>query len=166
MSAFLLALLGRNGTAARVGRYLRLIEEKENLIYLCLITCTLHLLVGSLVVTAHNLLLGSLTANLIVADAVANHVHAHIRRTLVRVLTIDTLEESVENRIYLDITVIVDSHLAVSVEMERVNHIHIVEVGGSCLVGDVDRVLEREIPYWECLELGISGTHPALVLII
>ena len=50
--------------------------------------------------------------------------------------------------------------------MERVNHVHIVQVGCGSLVGDVDGVLERHIPYGEGLELSVAGLDAALVLLI
>ena len=50
--------------------------------------------------------------------------------------------------------------------MEWVDHVHIVEIGSSCLVSDVHRMLQWEIPYRECLELSIACTHTTLVLVI
>ena len=49
--------------------------------------------------------------------------------------------------------------------MERVNHIDIVEVGGSGLIGYVDRVTEREIPHGEGLKFGIARFDASLVLV-
>ena len=48
--------------------------------------------------------------------------------------------------------------------MERVYHVNVIEVGRSCLIGNVDRMLERKVPHREGLKLGIAGTHPALPL--
>ena len=50
--------------------------------------------------------------------------------------------------------------------MERVNHVHIVQVGRSSLIGNVDRVLQRQVPYRESLELSISGTDATFVLVV
>ena len=50
--------------------------------------------------------------------------------------------------------------------MERVNHVDIVQVGCSSLVSDVDRMLQRQVPYREGLKLSITGTNATLVLII
>ncbi len=47
--------------------------------------------------------------------------------------------------------------------MERVNHVHIVEVGGGSLVGYVHRVLQRQIPNRKCFELGVAGFYAPLV---
>ena len=50
--------------------------------------------------------------------------------------------------------------------MEGVNHVHIVEVGSRSLVGNVDRMLQWQTPYWEGLEFRITCTDAALVLIV
>ena len=50
--------------------------------------------------------------------------------------------------------------------MERVNHVHIVEVGSGSLIGDIDGMLQGEVPYGEGLKLRITGTDPAFVLVI
>ena len=50
--------------------------------------------------------------------------------------------------------------------MEGVDHVHVVKVGSRGLIGQVDRVLERQVPDREGLELGIAGLHAALMLVI
>ena len=50
--------------------------------------------------------------------------------------------------------------------MEGVYHVHVIEVGSCSLISDVDRMFQWQIPYWESLKLGITGTHATLVLII
>ena len=50
--------------------------------------------------------------------------------------------------------------------MERVDHIHIVKVRGSCLVREVHRVRQRKVPDREGLELCISRAHAADVFMI
>ena len=50
--------------------------------------------------------------------------------------------------------------------MEGVDHVHVVQVGGSGLVGEVDRVLEGQVPDGEGLELGITGLDAPLVLVV
>ena len=47
-----------------------------------------------------------------------------------------------------------------------VDHIDVVQIRGSCLIGQVDRVIERQVPYREGLELGVAGLHAAAVLVI
>ena len=50
--------------------------------------------------------------------------------------------------------------------MEGIDHVHIIQVGSSCLVGNVDRMFQRQVPHRESLELGVSSTDATLVLII
>ena len=50
--------------------------------------------------------------------------------------------------------------------MERVDHVHVVEVGGSGLVSHVDGVLQWQAPYREGLELGIAGVDATFLLIV
>ncbi len=166
MTRLLLMILSSYSHLAVIRSNLSLIEEHLNLVDLLIIASTSRQLVGSRIVTTDNLILGSLAASLIIRDAEAHHVHTHIRRRLVWIATIDTLEQSIEHRINLYVTVVVDGNLIVSLQMEWVDHVHIVEIGSSCLVSDVHRMLQWEIPYRECLKLGIACTHPTLVLII
>ena len=50
--------------------------------------------------------------------------------------------------------------------MEGVDHVDVGQIGRRRLVGEVDRVLEREIPDRERLILGVARVHAALVLLI
>ena len=50
--------------------------------------------------------------------------------------------------------------------MERVNHVHIVKVGGGCLVCDVHGMLQRKVPYGERLKLSITCLYTMLMLIV
>ena len=50
--------------------------------------------------------------------------------------------------------------------MEGVNHVHVVEVGRSGFVGDVDGVFERQVPNGEGLELRIASTYAPFVLVV
>ena len=60
----------------------------------------------------------------------------------------------------------IDGYLVVCLQMERVNHVDIVQVGSSSLVSDVYGMLQWQIPYGESLELSVAGTDAALVLVI
>ena len=166
MSRLRLMILGSNRHLAILSSNLSLIEEHLNLVNLILVASASRHLVGSRIETADNLVLGCLAASLIIRDAEAYHIHTHIRRRLVWIATIDTLEQRIEHRINLYVTVIVDGNLVVCLQMERVYHVHIVQIGSSCLVCDVHRMLQWEIPHRECLKLSIAGTHTTLVLII
>ena len=50
--------------------------------------------------------------------------------------------------------------------MERVDHVHIVEIGGCCLIGDVHRMLQGQVPHGEGLEFGITSTDAAFVFVV
>ena len=46
--------------------------------------------------------------------------------------------------------------------MERVDHVDVVQIGGGGLVGQVDGMLEGQIPDGEGLELGVAALTPRL----
>jgi hypothetical protein len=50
--------------------------------------------------------------------------------------------------------------------VERVDHVHVVQIGGGCLIGHVDRMHERQIPDGECLEFRVARMHAAQVVVI
>ena len=50
--------------------------------------------------------------------------------------------------------------------MEGVDHVHIVQVGGGGLIGQVHRVLEGQVPNGEGFKLGVAGGDPTLVLVV
>ena len=115
--------------------------------------------------TADDLLTCGLAAGSIISNAEARTVYAHIGRRLVGGFAEDFFQHRFQNREDFDITVVVDSHLTVSIEMEWVDHVDIVEVGCGSFVCYVYRVLEREIPDREGLELGVAGFDAPFVLV-
>ena len=50
--------------------------------------------------------------------------------------------------------------------MEGVDHVHIIQIGGSGLIGKVDRMLQGQVPDGEGLKLGIAGIDAPLVIVI
>ena len=50
--------------------------------------------------------------------------------------------------------------------MEGVDHVHVVQIGGGRLVGQVHRVLQGQVPDGEGLELGVARHHAPLVLVV
>ena len=156
---------GYSGTA-EVGSNLGLIKQHLNFADFSLVASTASQLVGSVIVTADDFVLRSLAANIVIADAEAYHVYTHISRRLVRVRSVNTFEQGVKYGIDFNVAVIVDSYLVISLQVERVDHVHVVQVGCSGFVSYVYRMLKRKIPYGECLELGISGSYATLVLIV
>ena len=121
---------------------------------------------GGGVVAAENFLLGGGAADVVVADAVARHVHAHVRGALIRRTAVDALEHGVEHGEDLHVAVIVDGRHAVGLEVEGVDHVHVVEIHGRGLIGEVYGVAQRQVPDRERLELGVARAHAALVLVV
>ena len=76
------------------------------------------------------------------------------------------LKHGVEHREDLHVAVIVDGGLAVGLQMEGVDHVHVVEVGGGGLIGQVHRVLQRQVPDGEGLIFGVARADAPLVLVI
>ena len=118
------------------------------------------------VVAPDDLLEGGLAADFVVADAGADHIDAHVGGRFVRRFAVDVLEEGVHHREDLDVAVVVDRGLAVGFEVERVDHVDVVQVGRGGFVGDVDGVVEREAPHGEGLEFGVAGLEAALVFLV
>ena len=166
MASLLLEVLCSSGSASEVGCDFCLVEEHLYLADFRFVTCSACKFVCSVVVSSYDFVFRRLTAGFVVADAESNHVHSHVGRRLVGVGTVDAFEQSVEYGEYLDVAVVVYRNLVVCLQMERVNHVHVVEVGSCCLVGDVYRVFQWQVPDGECLKLGIAGSHTALVLVV
>ena len=50
--------------------------------------------------------------------------------------------------------------------MERIDHVDIVQVSRCCLICQVDRMFQRNVPDRESLEFRISGTDTSAMLLI
>ena len=126
-----------------------------------------HFLVAqALHVAAQNLLQRGLAADFVVNDAVAGHVDAHVGGGAVGALAGDQVEHGVQHREDLDVAVVVDRRLPVGLQMEGVDHVDIVQVGGGGLIGQVHRVLQGQVPDGEGLKLGVAGLYAALVFMV
>ena len=66
----------------------------------------------------------------------------------------------------LHVPVIVDGALVVGLQMERVDHVNIAQIGRGRLVGGVDRMAQGEIPDGEGFELGIAGSRSPAVFVV
>ena len=114
---------------------------------------------GSLEVAAHDFHLRGLAHGVVIHDCEPRHVHAHVRgrlvgATLLRFVSIMVVEhrEDLPRRGCSSPVV-----FAVGLQVEGVDHVHVVEVGGRGLVGEVDRVVQRQVPDGERLVLGVAG---------
>ena len=117
-------------------------------------------------ITADDLVLGGLAAHLVVADAEAHHVHTHIRRRLVGTFPVDAVKQGIQHRENLDVAVVVDGDGAIGIEMERVDHVHVVEIGCSGLVCHIDGMFQRQAPHGEGLKLGVARVDAAFLLVV
>ena len=124
------------------------------------------LVAEALEIPAHDLIQRRFTADIVIDDAVACHVDAHICRRAIRALACDQLKHCIDDRENLHIAVVVDRRLTVGFQMERVDHVDIVQIGGGGLVGQVDGMLEGQIPDGEGLKLGVARLDTALVLMV
>ena len=50
--------------------------------------------------------------------------------------------------------------------MERIQTVNILQIGCCRLIGDIQRMLQRNIPYREGFKLGVAGLDAALILMI
>ena len=50
--------------------------------------------------------------------------------------------------------------------MEGIDHIDVVKIGGCRLIGQVHRMLQRDVPDGEGFKLRVSGADPSLVFVI
>ena len=144
----------------------RLLEKQYDLENLVLFARTGHKGRAAFIITADNLLTGGLAACLVVYNAVSGHVYAHIGRRFVGAVPHDLLKHCLEYRKDLYITIIVDGGLSICLQMERIDHIDVVQVGGSRFVRQIDRMLERNVPDGEGFEFCVSGADSPFVFVI
>ena len=113
MSSFLLVILGSHSHLTIIGSNLSLVEEHLYLADFRVIAGSSRHLVGGCIISTYYLILGCLTANLIIRDAESHHIDTHICGRLIWIAAIDTFEECIEHRINLHIAIIVDGYLVV-----------------------------------------------------
>ena len=118
------------------------------------------------VVAADDLLPGRGAHSLVVHDALARHVHPHVGGGLVGALPHDPLKHGGEDGEDLHVPVVVHRGFAVGGQVEGVDHVHIPQIGGGRLIGQVHRVLEGQVPDGEGLKLGVARLDPPLVVVV
>ena len=156
---------GDDGTAILDGD-LGLLHQEGNLVDLVLCLLAIGQFTEGGEVAADDLGFRSLAADCIVGDAVTNHIDTHVGGRLIRALAVDALEDGIQDGEDFNVAVVVDRGDTVGIEMERVNHVDIVEVGGGCFVSNVYGMLEGEVPNGECLKLRITRLDATLALVI
>ena len=93
------------------------------------------------IIPADDLLTGGFSNRLIVSDTEARHVDPHIGGRFIGAYTGDLLKNSVQHRKDLHIPVVVDGRLSIGIQMEGVDHVDVVQIRRSRLVGQIDRML-------------------------
>ena len=154
------------GGAAVVGGELCLLHDEGYLVYLMFVVGAEGVAVEGVVMAADDFVARGIAAHFFVAHAEAYHVYAHVGGRLIGVFAVDAFKDGVEHGEYLDVAVVVDGYFAVGFEMQGVNHVDVVEVGGCCLVGDVDGVLQGEVPHGEGFKLCVACLDAALMLVV
>ncbi len=160
------ALAGGGDAGAVCRGDARLLHQQFNLFDLCLTAHIAAAIAQRRVIAADDFVFGRVAHNIVVHDALADGVDAHIRRGLVGAFSHNALEHGAQDGVNFHVAVIVDGRLAVRLQVERVDHIQVVQVGGRRFVGDVQRVVERDIPHRERLKLGIARADTVLVIVI
>ena len=85
------------------------------------------------------------------------HVDTHICRGFIRAAAHDLLNMACTTGENFYVTVVVDGSFAVSLQMERVDHVDIVQICSGSFVGKVYRMFQRKVPDREGLKFCIAG---------
>ena len=144
----------------------RLLHQQGDLLDLRIVARAVSHMAQRLEITADNLLFAGFAHGVIVADTESHHVHAHIRRRLIGALAVDRGEERIQDGIDLHVAVVVHRRLAVGLQVERIDHVNVLQVGRSRLIRHIQRVLKRQVPNRESLELRITGFVSVCMLVI
>ena len=144
----------------------RLLHQKLQLADSFLTALALLLVAQSHVKSADDLLAGGFPHRLVIHDAVAHHVDAHIRGRLVGAAAQNLFKDGHQHRESLHIPVVVHSGDSVGIQVEGVYHVHIVQVRGSRLIGKIHRMIQWDVPDGEGLKLRIACVIAPLVLMV
>ena len=68
----------------------------------------------------------------------------------------DFLQNRLHNGERFDVAIVVHGRLAVLFEVERVDEVDVVQVGGGGFVGDVDGVFQRQVPDGERFKFRVA----------
>ena len=143
-----------------------LAHEKLQLANHLLPALSLLQITGSHVIAADDLLSGGELHRLIVEYAVARHVYAHVRGGLVGAATHDFLEQGFQHGEGLHIPVVVYGGEPVSVQVEGVDHVYIIQIRRGSLVGQVHRMIQGDVPDGEGFKFRIARLDAPLVFVV
>ena len=160
------ALAGRHGALAVVHGNLSPLHHQADFVHLPLAGLAVGKMAKGREIAADDLLLGGPAAQLVVVDAIAYHIYAHIGGRFIRSFPVNILEKGVHHRENLYVTVIIDSRLPIGFKVERVYHIDVFQVGRRGFVSQVHRMGQGKVPDGESFEFGITGLHAPFVLLV
>jgi len=124
-------------------------------------------LAGIAEITPNRFLPGGLAHGPVVRDAETGAVHAHVRRGFVhRRAAHDPFQDSPQHGEGVHVAVVVDGDLPIGLLVEGIDEIEVADIGRGRLVGDVDRVFQRDVPDREGLEFGVSAPYAAPVFMV
>ena len=103
---------------------------------------------------------------LVIGDARADHVDAHVGGRLVWAAARNLIEQDFEERKDFGVAVIAHGLDAVGGEMEGVDQADIIEVCCCRFVSEIHRMIDGQVPDREGLELGVARLDAALVIVI
>ena len=166
IAGLLCAVKGSGHNTARLLGNAHLLHQQFQFEYRVLTTLALLGVAQGGVIAAQDLLTAGVAGGFVINNAVAHHVDAHICGGLVGTLPKDLLKHGNQHREGFHVTVIVDGGLAIGLQMEGIDHIHIAEVGGGSLVSEVHRVVQGQIPDREGLKFGVACLNAPLMLVI
>ena len=118
----------------------------------------LRIFTGRAVVSSYDLLICSFAHYCVVYDSEAQAVDAHVGRRVVRERSVgDLVQDPLEKREGLHVAVVVHGNLTCCRDIVVVDLVVVADVGSGCLVGDVHRMVDGQVPDREGLELGVAA---------
>ena len=163
---FRLGARGQHGGAG-FGRDVQRMHQKLLLLHLARLGKAFAQRACGFKIAANDFILRCFAAYIVVHDGEARHIYAHVRGTFVRAIAIvNPFKHGAQHGEDFDITVVIHRQLVVGLQMEGVDHVYIVQVGGRGFVGDVHRMLQRQIPDGEGFKFRIARAHTVPVFVV
>ena len=81
---------------------------------------------AGMVIASDDFIAACFYSRIIINDAVANHIYAHVGRGFIRTGAVDLFKDSTQHREDFYIAIIINGRFAICLQMERVDHIDVV----------------------------------------